>query len=145
MNIRKYAYSLFFILIAILEVFLISCSSTPAIKPEELDGTWLLLSINAKPAQTVFEGNLPYLEFKNEREELFGAAGCNKYNAKFMLNDRLIIKDLNSTKAICKEANMEKLYLEILSSPNPLNITLKDSVFSIKDNEENELIFRKFQ
>lgn len=112
-----------------------SCGNGNAPQPTELEGFWILKSLNGNDAKSEFHGALPTISFNFQDSILSGTSGCNRYTGNFLYNrGELSAPKLASTQRLCIDANNEPVFLAILSKTNKLSI--ENNVLSfINDNQ----------
>lgn len=136
MNIRL--FSRFTILLFIMAtVFGIqSCRTQPkAIDPSELEGYWVLKSINGKEAKTVFTGALPTLIFDFKEMRISGTDGCNSYAAGFAFEKNILSpSNIVATQMLCLGDTPEHNFFAELGRPNTLSIENGILILTDKDN-----------
>lgn len=109
--------------------------------PNDLYGSWTLLSIVDGNLNSLFGETVPTIEF-SENGKAFGNSGCNRYNTDYSIsNDTISFGMLMSTKMACPNLDGESKYSSLLSSP--LKISIKGDTLRLLKNEEPVLEFKK--
>lgn len=121
-----------------------SCDSKPKQLTEtELDGLWVLKSLNGKTAKEAFSGAIPTLEFNFQDSLMYGTGGCNRYNGLFTYKDGfLTAPHLATTMMLCTEDNSEAEFLLALSNTDNIP-SLVDGVLTITHDGVVVLEFEK--
>jgi len=124
MNNSKFRQSYLTLLTIILAVFVFqSCGNNNAPQPSELEGFWILKSLNGKEAKAEFKGALPTVQFNFQDSLISGTSGCNRYNGKFTYNKgKLSAPNLATTQRLCIDANSEPQFLSAIGNTNKLSI-----------------------
>ncbi|NDW08796.1 META domain-containing protein [Dysgonomonas sp. 520] len=126
--------SVSFMLLCFVGLFLNSCSNKVHLTPEELNGYWVLKSINEKDANELFQGAIPTIEFDFSDGNVFGSCSCNSYHGRFKLeNNTLSISNMVNTEKMCLEPNAEKDFLQNLINENTLSVEGEELIFTCKD------------
>lgn len=100
----------------------------------DLNGQWVLKTLNGKQADTLFTRQLPTLEFNFESKTISGTGGCNRYTGRFILiNNILTAPNLATTRMMCIEPNAEDEFFRVFQSDNTLSV--KDGVLSVRNNK----------
>lgn len=121
-----------------------SCKTTQGtvVENSDLDGQWVLKSMNGENAASIFKGKIPTLTFDVKKWSLFGNGGCNRYNGAFSLvKGKLLAPNIASTMMMCTEANSEGLFLQALS--NSPELFLNKGILTFKQNGKVVLEFEK--
>lgn len=105
-------------------VFLQSCNKKNAPTQAELEGVWVLKSLNGKPASEGFKGALPTLKFNFQDSIVSGTSGCNRYSGQFTYKDGSFqAPNLASTRRLCIDPNREpEFLLELTNLGNSLSL-----------------------
>jgi heat shock protein HslJ len=101
-----------------------SCSSVKPIDKSQLDGYWVLKTMNGQEAKSLFEGTIPSVEFNFVDSMVNGNAGCNNYFGKFTLNEKneFSAPQLGMTMMMCVFKNAEGDFSKAMSTPSVLSI-----------------------
>lgn len=101
-----------------------SCDKTKPPTNAELEGYWVLKTINGQSVDSVFAGAKPSLEFNFADSTIHGTGGCNRYTGQFTYKEgALLAPNLATTRMLCVEKNMEGDFLTALSNAkNTLSI-----------------------
>lgn len=112
---------------------------------KDLNGTWVLKSINSQDATTLFNRTLPTLEFNFKEKIIAGTGGCNRYTGRFlMINNLLKTPDIVSTRMACldMDPSAESKYYKALQEDKTLS--LKDDILQMTDGKKNIVLeFRR--
>ncbi|MDL2256252.1 META domain-containing protein [Parabacteroides sp. OttesenSCG-928-K15] len=118
------------------------CSVAKQATRTDLDGEWILKTINGKEVGSLFEKGLPTLKFDFAEKIISGTGGCNRYTGRFvMINNLLSSPDIVSTRMFCVFPNAENEYLEALRGENRL--TLKEGILQFRQGKKIVLEFEK--
>lgn len=95
-----------------------SCSSIKPINKAQLQGYWVLKTMETNSADFLFEGPTPNLKFDFEKNMVSGSGGCNRYSGGFTLSDKneFSAPNLASTMMACMNKNSEPDFLKLLST-----------------------------
>lgn len=106
--------------VALIAVFSIqSCKEVKSVPQADLEGFWILKSLNGKDVSTLFEGAVPTLEFNFKDSLVSGTGGCNHYSGKFSYTNGLFnAPNLAVTKMLCAENNAEPEFIIGLTNKN---------------------------
>lgn len=101
-----------------------SCHKKPkAVDLLQLEGYWVLKSLNGQDAKTLFEGSLPTIQFDFDKMSISGNGGCNNYNGGFTYKDAIFnASNIASTEMMCMHKNDEGLFWVELARPSTLSI-----------------------
>lgn len=116
---------------------IISCNSVKPIEKSQLDGYWVLKTMNGQDAKSLFAGTLPSIEFNFADSLVTGNAGCNSYNGKFSLNDKneFTVPQLAMTMMLCQEANKEGDFTKAMGEKSILSIDANGLLTFTQDNK----------
>ena len=81
------------LLIAIISLFLVSCSTNPMAKDNKMySNAWELEYITGPRItfQGLFPDMKPKIQFTKDSDMIIGNSGCNGYNTKFTMNGKMI-------------------------------------------------------
>ncbi|SHG06064.1 META domain-containing protein [Dysgonomonas macrotermitis] len=124
-------------------LFLQSCDKKNAPTQAELEGFWVLKTMNGEPAANLFKGPQPTLEFNFQDSIVSGTSGCNRYTGKFSYKDgNFAAPNLASTRMLCLDENAEPEFLLELSNAGN-SITIVDGILTIAHDEKVVLEFEK--
>lgn len=108
------------------------CSTTKQATQNDLDGHWVLKTLNGKDAKSLFERNLPTLKFDFKEKIVSGTGGCNRYTGRFvMINNLLSTPNIASTRMMCIFPNAESEFFAVFEKDNRL--TIKDGILRFQD------------
>ena len=95
-----------------------SCDEKKNIPQAELEGYWVLKTLNGKDAKSLFKGALPTLEFHfGDSASISGTGGCNRYSGAFTYQKGIFsAPNLAVTKMLCTEENQEPEFLLALTN-----------------------------
>lgn len=110
------ASTLFVVALLVAFVFQ-SCEKPKVVSQGELEGYWVLKTLNGKDAKTVFTGAIPTLEFNFQDSTIYGTGGCNRYDGKFTYKEGIFAApNLAVTAMLCTEDNEEPQFVLALSN-----------------------------
>lgn len=141
LNLVKFCAILIIALVS--GMFLQSCDKKNAPTQAELEGLWVLKSLNGKPASEGFKGALPTFELNFQDSIVSGTSGCNRYTGKFTYKDgNFSAPNLASTRMLCLDPNREpEFLLELTNEGNSLSIV--DGILTISHDERVVMEFEK--
>lgn len=124
-------------------LFFTGCNESKAPAQAELEGYWVLKTINDQSVEKAFEGAKPTLEFNFADSTVYGTGGGNRYTGKFSYtNGILSAPNLASTNMLCVEPNQEAEFLiEISNGNNSLSIV--DGILTVSRDNKTVLEFVK--
>lgn len=101
-----------------------SCNQAKPLTQSELEGYWVLKTINDKEANALFLGAQPTLQFNFADSTISGTGGCNQYSGAFTYKDGVFsAPNLAVTQMLCTEDNDEgQFLLELTNANNKLSI-----------------------
>lgn len=100
-----------------------SCQTEKSIDPLELEGFWVLKTMNGKEAKSLFAGAVPTIQFDFKTMNISGTGGCNRYNGTFTFEkNTLSAPNIAATQMLCFEDNAEPQYFIELAKENKLSI-----------------------
>lgn len=122
LNLSKSAIILLVALVS--GFFLQSCDNKKAPTQTELEGIWVLKTINGEKSSEAFKGAIPTLTFNFQDSIISGNAGCNNYSGVFSYDKgSLLAPNLIATTMLCLEENKEADFLkELRNTGNTLSI-----------------------
>lgn len=98
-----------------------------------IEGTWILKSLNGQKAEDIFKGKIPSLTVDFTNHRVNGNGGCNTYGGDFTLTQGVFtVSKAVSTMMMCIVDNQEREYLTMLSEPNTASIV--DGILTLKKN-----------
>lgn len=98
-------------------------SKSVTLTQNDLEGDWVLKTLNGKEANTLFSRTLPTLQFNFSEKKIYGTGGCNRYSGRFiMINNLLNSPKLISTRMFCMEPNAEDEFLKALGEDKTLSL-----------------------
>ena len=93
------------------------------ISAADLVGTWDLHSLQGATANFHFKGNAPTINFSADGKSVNGNAGCNRYNASFVLDGNMLsVNGIGTTRMSCESIDGERKFVELLSSTNDIEV-----------------------
>lgn len=121
-----------------------SCNSVKPIDKTELEGYWVLKTLQGEEAKVGFPIQIPSVEFNFADSTVFGNSGCNTYMGLFTLTakNEFTAANLASTLMLCIEDTKEPQFLAALSTPN-LTVSVKDGMLEFKQADKVLLQFVK--
>ena len=131
-----------FIIAATVIVFALqSCNSVKPIDKAQLDGYWVLKTMNGQEAKTIFEGTIPSIEFNFADSMVTGNAGCNNYFGKFSLNEKneFSASKLGMTLMMCIHANAEAEFAKVLEGTSVISV---DATGLLTFTQNDKVIFQ---
>lgn len=109
--------------------------------PNDLYGSWNLISISDGDLKNLFGEMVPTIEFL-EDGKASGNSGCNTYNTSYTINgDSISFGLLMSTKMACPNLEGENKYSTLLASP--FQVSLKGDTLILSKNNTSVLEFKK--
>jgi len=120
-----------------------SCNKSKPLTQAELEGYWVLKTMNGKDAKTEFTGALPTLQFNFDENTISGTGGCNQYNGAYTYKDGVFsAPNLAVTQMLCTEDNNEgQFILELTNVKNTLS--MKNGMLVISHDGTDVLEFEK--
>ena len=81
-------------------LLIISCSGLKKIE-KQLQGNWILMSVNNQPIE--LNQNTPTVQFEAAKKAISGTDGCNQYRSSFEMESKneIRIAPLSKTKMMC--------------------------------------------
>ncbi len=120
-----------------------SCQETKPLTQAELEGYWVLKTINGQEAKTKFSGAQPTLQFNFDESTISGTGGCNQYNGAYTYKDGILAApNLAVTQMLCTEPNEEGQYLLELSNMNN-KLSIDNGLLTITHDGKIVLQFEK--
>ncbi|MDH6343417.1 heat shock protein HslJ [Parabacteroides sp. PFB2-12] len=112
--------------------------SQQAIKLNDLEGEWVLKTINGREVSTSFSKSLPTLQFDFKEKLIHGSGGCNRYSTRFVLvNNHMTTSPVVSTRMMCLDPNIENEFFRALETESWLFI--KKGILTFR-NEKNAVV-----
>ena len=108
---------------------IISCSGLKKIE-KQLQGNWILMSVNNQPIK--LNQNTPTVQFEAAKKAISGTDGCNQYRSSFEMESKneIRIAPLSKTKMMCVGVmDLAKQFSNYMQTAN-----------SIKFNDEGNLV-----
>ena len=108
---------------------IISCSGLKKIE-KQLQGNWILMSVNNQPIELT--QNAPTVQFEAAKKAISGTDGCNQYRSSFEMEskNKIRIAPLSKTKMMCVGVmDLAKQFSNYMQTAN-----------SIKFNDEGNLV-----
>ncbi|MDR2969656.1 MAG: META domain-containing protein [Tannerellaceae bacterium] len=130
--------TVFIVMIAIAAITMQGCASSRnvALTQKNLEGSWVLKTLNGKDVGTIFSQTKPTLQFDFTEKTIHGTGGCNSYTGRFiMINNLLNSPEIVSTKRFCFGANAEDEFLKAMREDK--NLSLKDGILRMTDEKKN--------
>lgn len=128
------------LLASLLSLFILQgCGvSQQAIKLNDLEGEWVLKTINGREVTTSFSNTLPTLQFDFKEKLIHGSGGCNRYSTRFVLvNNHMTTSPVLSTRMMCLDPNIENEFFRALETESWLFV--KKGILTFR-NEKNTVI-----
>lgn len=120
-----------------------SCKETKPLTQAEMEGYWVLKTMNGKDAKTEFTGALPTLEFNFDDNLISGTGGCNRYKGAFSYKDgNFSAPNLATTQMLCTEDNNEGQFILELTNVNN-TLSLVNGLLTISHDGKVVLEFEK--
>lgn len=121
-----------------------SCQEkSKSLTQSEMDGYWVLKTINGHDSKTAFEGALPTLQFNFKDSIVSGTGGCNRYHGSFTYKKGIFAApNLAVTKMLCTEKNLEGQFLLELSNVNN-KLSIVDGLLTVSHDGKVVLQFEK--
>jgi len=120
-----------------------SCNNVTPLTQEQLDGYWVLKTLNGDDAKSQFAGALPTLQFHFEDNTISGTGGCNRYTGEYTYKEGIFsAPNLASTRMLCVENNNEGQFLLQLSNANN-TLTIENGLLTISHDNKVVMQFEK--
>lgn len=121
-----------------------SCNTVKSLDKSQLEGYWVLKTMNGTEAKTLFEGTIPSVEFNFADSMVSGNAGCNNYFGKFTLNEKneFSAPNLGMTMMMCIHKNAESEFSKAMSAPSVLSVDA-DGLLTFSDKDKIIFQFEK--
>lgn len=88
-----------------------------------IEGTWVLKSLEGKPVVDLFKGATPTMTVDKTNNRVFGNGGCNTYTGKYDYSSGIFSTiNVASTMMACLDENKEDLFLKTLNLNNKVSI-----------------------
>lgn len=133
------------VFIATCSLFILqSCANKPKpVEPSQLEGFWVLKTMDGAEASSLFKGALPTLQFDFEKKQVFGTGGCNRYNGGFTFDNNVFKADqVAATMMMCMEENQESKFFQALGNNNVVSV--ENDLLTLKEEgKEGVLVFEK--
>ena len=122
-------------------LLIISCSGLKKIE-KQLEGNWILTSVNNQPIELI--QNTPTVQFEAAKKAISGTDGCNQYRSSFEMESKneIRIAPLLKTKMMC----VDRMILANQFTVNLIKsrlIEFEGDYIIFKDNNENLLRMKK--
>lgn len=136
--------TLFLATIAFIALAVQSCKTVKPIDKAQLEGNWVLKTLQTEDAKSAFAGDLPSIGFDFEKNSVYGSGGCNRYTGAFTLSQKneFSAPKLASTMRACIQGNKEPQFLKALSTPN-LIVSIENGLLTFSQNKTVMLQFEK--
>jgi len=115
--------------VALTAIMLNSCQSaqkasdSESVEPAQLEGYWVLKTINGNEAKSVFTTAQPTLVFDFHEMRISGTGGCNSYTGAFTLEKNVMLSsEIALTRMLCLENIPEQEFIDALAKSKTLNI-----------------------
>ncbi len=119
-----------------------SCNTPKQVTLNELNGLWVLKTLNGKDAKELFAREVPTFQFDFKAKRISGTGGCNRYTAQFILiNNLLTAPNIASTERLCLDANAEDEFFKALRQDNELFI--EEGILKMKNGKNVVLEFER--
>lgn len=100
----------------------------------QLEGKWMLKSINNRNTSELFTNKTPYLLFNFDVEQISGNSGCNTYSGKFKYSGgNFEAPNIASGNVSCPGSSDEALLISLLNKSSKLSILNGELIFSQDD------------
>lgn len=120
-----------------------SCTNATPLTQEQMDGYWVLKTLNGEDAKSHFAGALPTLHFNFDEGTVSGTGGCNRYTGAYTYKDGVFsAPNLVSTRMLCAEDNAEGQFLLELSGLNNI-LSLENGLLTITKDKKIIMQFEK--
>lgn len=88
-----------------------------------IDGTWILKSLNGQTANDIFKGKTPTMTLNFEENRVNGNGGCNTYSGMFSFKDNIFsAPHVAATMMACPDDNRESDFFAMLAGPNAVKV-----------------------
>lgn len=125
-------------------LFSFSYASSKDVPKTQLEGKWMLKSINNRDVRDVFTNRIPYLIFNFDIEQVSGNAGCNTYSGKFNYGGgNFEAPNIAIGNMACMGSNDEAMLMKLLNKSSKLSIMNGELIFS--QDEKPVLVFYRAQ
>ena len=102
--------------------------------PAQLEGYWVLKTLDGQDAKTLFSGALPTIQFDLKEMRVSGTGGCNRYSGAFELKNNLLsASKVAATQMACLGENKEGEFLSKLDQPNVISVVNNVLTFTSED------------
>lgn len=120
-----------------------SCNNVTPLTQEQMDGYWVLKTLNGEDAKSQFAGALPTLQFNFDDSTISGTGGCNRYTGAYTYKDGIFsAPNLASTRMLCVENNNEgQFLLELSNAANVL--TIENGLLTVSHDSKVVMQFEK--
>lgn len=120
-----------------------SCNNVTPLTQEQMNGYWVLKTLNGEDAKSQFAGALPTLQFNFDDSTISGTGGCNRYTGPYTYQDGIFsAPNLISTRMLCVENNNEgQFLLELSNAANVL--TIENGLLTISHDSKVVMQFEK--
>lgn len=119
-------------------------ASANDVPKSQLEGKWVLKTINNRNVGELFSNRAPYLIFNFDIEQVSGNSGCNSFSGKFNYGGgKFEAPNIASGDMACPGSNDEATFIGLLNKSSKLSILNGDLIFS-QDNMP-VLIFSRAQ
>lgn len=131
----------FIFAIAAVAFAVVSCNNVKPVDKAQLDGYWVLKTMNGQESKTLFQGTLPSVEFNFADSLVAGNAGCNNYFGKFTLNEKneFAAPQLGMTMMSCPQQNAEGEFAKAMGEKSVISI---DAAGLLTFTQNNKVVFQ---
>lgn len=120
-----------------------SCMKVTPLTQEQMDGYWVLRTLNGEDAKSQFAGALPTLQFNFEANTISGTGGCNRYSGPYTYTEGIFAApNLAVTKMLCVENNNEGQFLLLLSEGDKV-LSLENGLLTLTKDKKVIMQFEK--
>jgi len=117
-------------------------ASADNVPESQLEGKWMLKSINNRNVNDVFTNRMPYLIFNFDIEQISGNSGCNSYSGKFKYSGgNFEAPNIASGDMSCPGMSDEAQLIKLLNEKSKLSIMNGELIFS-QDNQPVLVFYR---
>lgn len=120
-----------------------SCTQVTPLTQEQMEGYWVLKTLNGEDAKSQFAGALPTLQFNFAENLVSGTGGCNRYSGNYTYKDGVFsAPNLVATRMLCAENNAEGQFLLELSGLDNI-LSLENGLLTITKDKKVIMQFEK--
>ena len=121
---------------------IISCSGLKKIE-KQLQGNWILTSINNQPIE--LNQNTPTIQFEADKKAISGTDGCNQYRSSFEMGskNKIRIAPLSKTKMMCVGVmDLAKQFSNYMQTANSITFNDEENLV-LSTSSNHQLSFKK--